>query len=276
MHRRAGRGGALPAGLVHPRPGRAARRRRPTSPTSRRWGRCPPRCSSASPARRTRPWRRLTGLADGLWAEAGAVGVGVVGGDVASSATLVLSVTALGSLEGRAPGHAGRGPPGRRRGAVRADRLVGRGPRRAGARLPVAGGGGRGAPRAGAALRRRTAGGAGRRHLDDRHLRRAARRPRARRAGVRGAGGRAQPPRSRCRRGSPTSGRRWASTRCTGCSPAGRTTRSPPRSRPVPPARGLDGDRRGRARAIPGCWWTAGPTTGGPGWTHFTTDGRAR
>lgn len=45
----------------------------------------------------------LTGLADGLWAEAAVAGAGVVGGDVASSATLVLSVTALGSLEGRAP-----------------------------------------------------------------------------------------------------------------------------------------------------------------------------
>ena len=45
----------------------------------------------------------LEGLADGLWAEAGVAGVGVVGGDVASSATLVISVTALGSLEGREP-----------------------------------------------------------------------------------------------------------------------------------------------------------------------------
>jgi thiamine-monophosphate kinase len=45
----------------------------------------------------------LTGLADGLWAEAGVCGVGVVGGDMASSPTLVLSVTALGSLEGREP-----------------------------------------------------------------------------------------------------------------------------------------------------------------------------
>jgi thiamine-monophosphate kinase len=49
------------------------------------------------------PVDTLSGLADGLWLEAGKVGVGVVGGDVASSATLVLSVTALGSLEGRDP-----------------------------------------------------------------------------------------------------------------------------------------------------------------------------
>jgi thiamine-monophosphate kinase len=47
------------------------------------------------------PVETLAGLADGLWAEAGSVGAGVVGGDVASSPTLVLAVTALGSLEGR-------------------------------------------------------------------------------------------------------------------------------------------------------------------------------
>jgi thiamine-monophosphate kinase len=45
----------------------------------------------------------LAGLADGLWVEAGAAGAGVVGGDVTSSPTLVLSVTALGSLQGREP-----------------------------------------------------------------------------------------------------------------------------------------------------------------------------
>lgn len=45
----------------------------------------------------------LQALADGLWAEAAVAGAGVVGGDVASAAQLVLSVTALGSLEGREP-----------------------------------------------------------------------------------------------------------------------------------------------------------------------------
>jgi thiamine-monophosphate kinase len=49
------------------------------------------------------PVETLTGLADGLWAEAQTVGAGVAGGDVASSPTLVLSVTALGSLDGRTP-----------------------------------------------------------------------------------------------------------------------------------------------------------------------------
>src|SRR6185312_16102308 len=49
------------------------------------------------------PVATLTGLADGLWAEASAVGAGLVGGDVVTSATLTLAVTALGSLEGRPP-----------------------------------------------------------------------------------------------------------------------------------------------------------------------------
>jgi thiamine-monophosphate kinase len=49
------------------------------------------------------PVETLRGLTDGLWEEARSVGAGVVGGDVVSSPTLVLSVTALGSLEGREP-----------------------------------------------------------------------------------------------------------------------------------------------------------------------------
>ncbi len=42
-------------------------------------------------------------LAGGMWEEAERAGVGVVGGDVVSSAELVVSVTALGDLQGRAP-----------------------------------------------------------------------------------------------------------------------------------------------------------------------------
>lgn len=42
-------------------------------------------------------------LANGLWAAAGAAGVGVVGGDMVTAEHLVLSITALGDLEGRAP-----------------------------------------------------------------------------------------------------------------------------------------------------------------------------
>jgi thiamine-monophosphate kinase len=49
------------------------------------------------------PVETISGLTDGLWVEARSVGVGVVGGDVASSPTLVVAVTALGSLEGRDP-----------------------------------------------------------------------------------------------------------------------------------------------------------------------------
>ncbi len=43
------------------------------------------------------------GLAAGLWAEAGAHGAGVVGGDVVSAPAVVLSVTVLGDLGGRDP-----------------------------------------------------------------------------------------------------------------------------------------------------------------------------
>ena len=51
----------------------------------------------------TTPLATLDGLTNGLWAEAGAAGAGVVGGDVTSSNRLTVAVTALGSLEGRAP-----------------------------------------------------------------------------------------------------------------------------------------------------------------------------
>ena len=42
-------------------------------------------------------------LVAGMWEEAGRVGVGLVGGDVVSAAELVVSVTALGDLQGRSP-----------------------------------------------------------------------------------------------------------------------------------------------------------------------------
>ncbi|GAA5159318.1 thiamine-phosphate kinase [Pseudonocardia eucalypti] len=42
-------------------------------------------------------------VAAGLWAEASRVGAGVVGGDVVSAPALVVSVTVLGDLRGRAP-----------------------------------------------------------------------------------------------------------------------------------------------------------------------------
>lgn len=43
------------------------------------------------------------GLADGLWHEAARVGAGVVGGDMTSADRIVISVTALGDLQGREP-----------------------------------------------------------------------------------------------------------------------------------------------------------------------------
>jgi thiamine-monophosphate kinase len=43
------------------------------------------------------------GLAGGLWAEAAVVGAGVVGGDVVSAPLVLLGVTVLGDLSGRAP-----------------------------------------------------------------------------------------------------------------------------------------------------------------------------
>lgn len=49
------------------------------------------------------PVSTVDGLAAGMWEEAGRVGAGLVGGDVVSSAEIVVSVTALGDLQGRAP-----------------------------------------------------------------------------------------------------------------------------------------------------------------------------
>ena len=51
-------------------------------------------------------------LTDGLRDEAALVGAAVVGGDVVRSATLVISVTALGDLEGRTPVTRGGARPG--------------------------------------------------------------------------------------------------------------------------------------------------------------------
>ena len=45
----------------------------------------------------------VDGLVQGMWAEADALGAGVVGGDVVRSEHIVLSVTALGDLAGREP-----------------------------------------------------------------------------------------------------------------------------------------------------------------------------
>lgn len=49
------------------------------------------------------PAAHAEALADGMWAEAGRIGAGVVGGDLVESDRWVVSVTALGDLAGRAP-----------------------------------------------------------------------------------------------------------------------------------------------------------------------------
>ncbi|MGB9282001.1 MAG: thiamine-phosphate kinase [Pseudonocardiaceae bacterium] len=49
------------------------------------------------------PVSTADGLVAGMWEEARKTGAGIVGGDVVSSAQLVISVTALGDLQGRPP-----------------------------------------------------------------------------------------------------------------------------------------------------------------------------
>ncbi|MDQ5855221.1 MAG: thiamine-phosphate kinase [Actinomycetota bacterium] len=49
------------------------------------------------------PVSTVDDLADGMWEESSQAGVGIVGGDVVNAAELVVSVTALGDLQGRAP-----------------------------------------------------------------------------------------------------------------------------------------------------------------------------
>jgi thiamine-monophosphate kinase len=49
------------------------------------------------------PTADVDALVDGMWDEAGLIGAGIVGGDLVSCPQWVLSVTALGDLDGRAP-----------------------------------------------------------------------------------------------------------------------------------------------------------------------------
>jgi len=58
------------------------------------------------------PASQLTQLADGLWDEARPLGAGIVGGDLVGSPALVVSVTVLGDLAGRAPITRGGARPG--------------------------------------------------------------------------------------------------------------------------------------------------------------------
>ncbi len=49
------------------------------------------------------PTAQVSALADGMWAEAGRIGAGIVGGDLVSSPQWVVSMTVLGDLAGRPP-----------------------------------------------------------------------------------------------------------------------------------------------------------------------------
>jgi thiamine-monophosphate kinase len=49
------------------------------------------------------PVQVVQGIGDGMWKEAEAAGVGVAGGDMVSADRMVISVTALGDLQGREP-----------------------------------------------------------------------------------------------------------------------------------------------------------------------------
>ena len=143
-------------------------------------------------------------FAGGLTEEATAAGVSLIGGDVTRARDITISVTVLGTLDGRAPGSA-VGRAGRRRGG--GPRAVGLGGGRAGRprpRVPLAAGGGGGAPGTPGQLRSGGDGRRGRRDGDDRRLRRAARRPRPHRGRLRGhhrawIGAPSRSP-SRCRR----------------------------------------------------------------------------
>lgn len=57
------------------------------------------------------PMSTVESLVEGMWEEAARVGAGVVGGDVVGAGKIVVSLTALGDLQGRAPvARSGAGP----------------------------------------------------------------------------------------------------------------------------------------------------------------------
>ncbi|MCK0175038.1 MULTISPECIES: thiamine-phosphate kinase [Mycobacteriaceae] len=58
------------------------------------------------------PVAAATALSDGLWAEAGAMGAGIAGGDMVNAPQWVVSVTVLGDLAGRSPVCRGGARPG--------------------------------------------------------------------------------------------------------------------------------------------------------------------
>ena len=138
-HRRPRRGRPLQTGLVHAgtgwaqgdrgQPGRHRRDGRGADRAARR-ARLPAHDQASEWS--TGPRRRHVAGGD-------PAGAGVVGGDVVTANELVISVTALGDLQGREPSHPGRRLPRRRGRGVRPARLVGRRARRAGPGFPLAG-----------------------------------------------------------------------------------------------------------------------------------------
>lgn len=58
------------------------------------------------------PAAQAVQLADGMWQEAESMGAGIVGGDLVSAPQWVISVTALGDLDGREPVRRGGARPG--------------------------------------------------------------------------------------------------------------------------------------------------------------------
>ena len=234
----------------------AARRPRRTSPTSPRWAATGTALLVGLAAPPDLPLEWAEALADGLRDEAALVGAAVVGGDTVTCDRIVVSVTALGDLAGRAARDARRRAAGRRRRAGR-DARAARPPgsrccspaseRRAAGRRP---------PPPDAAVRPRT--GARPRRCDRpvRRQRRPGRRPRPRRARQRRRG----------RAARRTAGRRRGGSSPTCCT-AVRTTRWSRPCRPVPPCRtaarvvgrvsARTARRPARRRARRTCWLEA-------------------
>ena len=119
-------------------------------------------------------------LADGLAAEAAIAGASVVGGDISSSPTLTIAVTALGDLRGVVAGPAGRRARRRRAGDCRPARVRRGRPDHPGPRIPVAEGDRGRLPPPDRAVPLRPGRRADGRDLDDRRLRRPASGSRAR------------------------------------------------------------------------------------------------
>ena len=117
-------------------------------------------------------------FAAGLTEEAAAAGVSLVGGDVTRARDITISVTVLGTLDGRAPVLRSGARSGDVVAVLRSAGLGGGRARRARPRVPLAARGGGGAPGAPGQLRSWSGGRCGRRHRDDRRLGRAAGRPR--------------------------------------------------------------------------------------------------